>query len=188
MEARKEKGKAKWKGTLNRLSAVEAAVTIWSNSSFQLILLFFLDTLVYIWVEKTLPEGSLSLNIMGHVLSSMFMLGLTREFMCMHSFEAVRLPVNKIFLEISTTRTIAVSIYLQHLLKERVFLHCPFLLLTPMPFLLFPSFLNAIVTWVSSIFLLQSCTGWVCPGWLEIAIFHCKPGYLEKQQAFDDGD
>jgi len=83
---------------------------------------------------------------MGHVLSSMFMLGLTREFMCMHSFEAVRLPVNKIFLEISTTRTIAVSIYLQHLLKERVFLHCPFLLLTPMPFLLFPSFLNAIVT------------------------------------------
>lgn len=27
----------------------------------------FLDNLVYIWVEKILPEDSLSLNIVGHV-------------------------------------------------------------------------------------------------------------------------
>lgn len=27
----------------------------------------FSDNLVYIWVEKTLPEDSLSLNIVGHV-------------------------------------------------------------------------------------------------------------------------
>lgn len=94
---------------------------------------------------------------------------------------------HKVFLMISTTHTIAVSMDLKHLIVQRVFLHCSF-----SPWLLslsslFPSFLNATVTWISSVFLLQGCTGRACPGWLEITVFHCKPGYLEKQ-TFDDGD
>lgn len=103
-------------------------------------------------------------------------------FMCMYSSEDVQLCYYKVFLMISTAHTVTVSVDLKHFFSTVFFL--PQLLSL---FILFPSFLNDAVTWISSVFLLQSSKGWTCPGWLEITIFHCKPGYLEKQ-TFDDGD
>ena len=66
----KKKGKQNGKGHWTDWLQYKQLLSIWSNSDFQLVLLFFLGTSVYIWVEKTLPEGSLSLNIVGCVLSS----------------------------------------------------------------------------------------------------------------------
>lgn len=61
---------------------------------------FWFSFQVYIQVEKTLPEGSLSLNTVGWVLSFMFTLGSTSclEYMGLHSFEALQLPVRRFFL------------------------------------------------------------------------------------------
>lgn len=108
------------------------------------------------------------------------------QVMCMYSSEDVQLCYYKVFLMISTSHTVTVSVDLKHLITQ--FFSTPFFpprLLSL--FILFPSFLNDTVTWISSVFLLQSSKGWTRPGWLEITVFHCKPGYLEKQ-TFDDGD
>lgn len=94
----KKRAKHNARGHCTDLLQYRQLLSIWSNCSFKLVSLFFSDTALYIWVEKTLSESchwTLWSYFVLHIYAWSHKLPRGHTHAC---FEAAQLAVNRFFL------------------------------------------------------------------------------------------